>query len=121
MYSEEALPDWVGKLEGNVNYRDYLRSKGVDVPAVDDGDDMIEVAADVDDADVSVDVDDNEDVAKGTPTQSHAMEANTPEQPAPIDTNRHQSTVINKQHQLQSNRHSNRHQSTCSNRHQPTM
>jgi hypothetical protein len=31
-YMEECLPDWVGKLEGDVDYRAYLRSKGVVVP-----------------------------------------------------------------------------------------
>ena len=32
------IPDWVGKIDGNVNYRGYLQSRGVYVPLiVDDG------------------------------------------------------------------------------------
>jgi hypothetical protein len=38
-YTPEALPDWVGELEGDDDYREIIRKEGIDVPAldVDDG------------------------------------------------------------------------------------
>ncbi len=37
-YSSESRPDWVGVIEGDVDYREYLKSKGVTVPTVAAGD-----------------------------------------------------------------------------------
>jgi hypothetical protein len=31
-YREDSIPDWVGELEGDVDYIAYLHSKGVEVP-----------------------------------------------------------------------------------------
>jgi hypothetical protein len=33
-YTTEALPDWVGELEGDVDCRGIMRREGIDVPAL---------------------------------------------------------------------------------------
>ena len=31
-YREDCIPDWVGELEGDVDYIAYLHSKGIEIP-----------------------------------------------------------------------------------------
>jgi hypothetical protein len=90
----------VGELEGDVNYREFLRSKGVDVPAtVYDDDSMDEVSADV-----SVTMEentDNDDVQVGTPLQGNAIGANEKETSTHMSRHRHTYTSIHHQQTLQ--------------------
>jgi arsenate reductase-like glutaredoxin family protein len=75
-YSDKALPDWVSRLEGNVNYRELLRSKGGTVPAVSDGD-----HGDEDDSQ------EEEDIAEGIlPAQASTIVANDNKLQTPMDT-----------------------------------
>ena len=93
----EALPDWVGEPEGDVDYRELLQNAGVDVPTVDDSDSMDDAA--------DGDVDDNstmegQDVQVGTPVQGSTVGDVDPKSPAVIDT----------QEQTQVHRHSHQQQ-----------
>ena len=93
----EALPDWVGEPEGDVDYRELLQNAGVDVPTVDDSDSMDDVA--------DGDVDDNstmegQDVQVGTPVQGSTVGDIDPKSPAVIDT-QEQTQVHTHSHQQQ--------------------
>jgi hypothetical protein len=97
LYTDNALPNWVGKLEGNVNYREFLRSKGVEVPAtaVDDRDSMDDVADGGSDEAGSME----DDIAEGIlPLQSSTVEANDNEPWEPTGTHRHPPTVTHGNH-----------------------
>src|SRR4030042_1109537 len=80
LLTDKALPPRVGRLESNVNYSEFLRSKGVELPAmVDDRDPM------ADDSEDSLDK--GEDIAEGiVPAQPSTMVANNFEPRAPTDT-----------------------------------
>ena len=93
-YSPKALPDWVGEIEGDVNYRELLRSKGVTVPYVDDSSSMETVA------DAAVE-DDAMDVQVCTPLQDSTTGDVDPRLQTPTDTYKHLPTATNKQHLLQ--------------------
>jgi len=71
----------VGRLEGNVNYLECLRGKGVDVPVIADDDS-------VSDPDTLY-YPDSDDVEAGTPVQGSAMAPNHTEAEAPRGTQRH--------------------------------
>ncbi len=88
----------MGKLEVGVDYRELLRSKGVELPAFDDGGSMDDTADDSD-ADGSGEASAEEgDIAEGTiPVQGNAMEDVDPEPSTPIDTHAQSSTPINSQ------------------------
>jgi hypothetical protein len=89
MYSPEHLPNWVGVIEGDVDYREFLRSKGVELPAmVDDRNSM---------DDDSVDIESQEkDIAEGMiPAQASTIEGNDTELQTPMDTKGHLRTPTN--------------------------
>jgi hypothetical protein len=77
----------VGELEGDVDYRELLRSKGVTVHAVDDSSSMEEKA-------------DEEDVAEGIPVQGSTTGDVDPEQSAPVNISQHLPAAASRQHLL---------------------
>jgi hypothetical protein len=85
-YSSDALPEWVGELVGDVDYREFLRSKGVEVPAVDDSGSMEDTADGhtVDDSSME-DKANEEDIAEGIPVHGSTIGDVDPEQSAPVD------------------------------------
>jgi hypothetical protein len=98
-YSEATLDEktsvlqggWVGRLEGDVDYVEFLRSKGVNVAG---GNTMAAV-------DVSA-ADDEEDVAEGVPVQEHSTLVNHIEQSTSIDSKEQQQAASNSKQQEQS-------------------
>ncbi len=70
-YTDESLPNWVGRLEGNVNYVEFLKSKGVDVTMEDN-------------ADAVNDTEQGDDVAEVTTVQPHGTGDVTPQTRADI-------------------------------------
>jgi hypothetical protein len=88
-YSSDALFEWVGEPEGDVDYGELLRSKGVEVPAtaVADSGSMDGTAdRDVDDNGTMEEKVAEEDIAEGTPVQGSATGDVDPEPQAPMGT-----------------------------------
>lgn len=88
VYTPERIPDWVGVIEGDVDYREFQRSKGVELPA------MVDDRSSVDeDSNDSVE---DEEVAQGTiPAQPSTRVANKFDQQTPTDTNGNLRTPTN--------------------------
>ncbi|MCX6655759.1 MAG: hypothetical protein NTY03_11685 [Candidatus Bathyarchaeota archaeon] len=109
-YSPEALPDWVGKLEGDVYYKELLRSAGVTLTAVDNGGSMDDVADGVNDAsEAEEDTMEGQNVQVVTPVQGSTIGDVDPEPSTPMRSHRHPSTVSHRRSHrqpLQSHRHS---------------
>ena len=78
LYSADALPNWAGKLEGNIDLREYLLSKGVELQAIEAEEaPMDEDAEDLLEEDTSMEEKaDDEDIQDGTPVQASTMVAN---------------------------------------------
>jgi hypothetical protein len=70
LYTDNALPDWVGKFKEDVDYAEILRRAGVEVPAI--VDDASASASE----DARVSEDEEEDVQEGTSAQGGTMVAN---------------------------------------------
>jgi hypothetical protein len=88
-YSSDALFEWVGEPEGDVDYGELLRSKGVEVPAttVADSGSMDGTAdRDVDDNGTMEEKVTEEDIAEGTPVQGSTTGDVDPESQAPMGT-----------------------------------
>jgi hypothetical protein len=72
LHSDDALPDWVGKLKDKVDYAEILRREGIELPAMVD-DDAASASASEDDR---VNEEGEEDVQEGTPAQGSTIVAN---------------------------------------------
>jgi hypothetical protein len=76
-YTDDALPKWVGRLKGNVNYREFLLSKGVELPA------MVDDSGSMDDGSGEDNAEEG-DIAEGTiPVQGSTTGDVDPEPQAP--------------------------------------
>jgi hypothetical protein len=75
-YTDDALPKWVGRLKGNVNYREFLLSKGVELPA------MVDDSGSMDDGSGEDNAEEG-DIAQGTiPVQGSAIGDVDPKSPS---------------------------------------
>jgi len=72
LHSDDALPDWVGKLKDKVDYAEILRKEGIELPAIVDDASM---SVSEDDDRVNVEEEDTEDVQEGTPVQASVIGA----------------------------------------------
>ena len=79
LYTDNALPDWVGKFKDKVDYAEILRREGIELPTMYDD-------ASVDEDDVTEEEADNGDIQEGTPVQANAMVANDFETQPDTDT-----------------------------------
>jgi len=70
LYSDNALPDWVGKFKEKVDYAEILRRAGVEIPAMVD-----DASASASEEDDRVNEEGEEDVQEGTPAQASATVA----------------------------------------------
>jgi hypothetical protein len=88
VYSPDRLPNWVGVIEGNINYREFLKSKGVTLPSmVDDSVSMDDVSND--------DESQGEDIAEGMmPAQASTRVATDNETQTPMNTHEQTRTPI---------------------------
>ena len=85
LYTDSALPDWVGKFKDKVDYAEILRKEGIELPAMND-----DASAD---EDVITEEELNiKDVQDGTPVQASAMVANDFEPQTPTSTHEQSST-----------------------------
>ena len=91
----------MGRLEGNVNYLECLRGKGVDVPVIADDDS-------VSDPDTLY-YPDSDDVETGTPVQSHTTESNRTESEAPRQRQKQPGTTRVRSRPRLSGRHRKSH------------
>jgi hypothetical protein len=71
LYSDNALPDWVGKFKEKVDYAEILRRAGVEIPAMVD-----DASASASEEDDRVNEEGEEDVQEGTPAQGSTIVAN---------------------------------------------
>jgi hypothetical protein len=90
VYTSDRLPNWVGVIEGDVNYSEFLRSKGVELPAmVDDRNSMT-----VDDYDAKETME--EDIAEGIlPVQASTIAATDKRLQTLTDTHGQSRTLTN--------------------------
>jgi hypothetical protein len=91
---EAARADWVGELEGDVDYRELMRSKGVTVPDVDDSSSMKDVADGGIYASEAEGTMEGQDVLVGTPVQGSTIGDVDPKSQALFDTQEQSQALI---------------------------